>query len=345
MAEINTTLNDIFKLTPLGNTDSPIGTVLYGINHRQTPNPVPINKDLYGLTFITRPQLNLSTPNLRAMRELIPLLTTNLTSIPAMIRGYLDPRLNQACPVMDNKSAFIPILTNHMLSCSGWPDPYVDVHTSKQGVFREVHSMVDSTIDRFQAYDISASFRNMPGDPITEMMRVWTIYMTEVFKGNMTPYPDFIAYNEIDYNCRIYRLVLDRSKRFVQKIGCTGASFPKNTPIGQAFDFQHDKPINPNNDQITIQFQSNGYRYQDTMVTYDFNTIVGIFNPDMKESNYQTNMVKLLPSELQIFNNRGYPRINEDTMELCWYVSVQEYTSTISAYNRTMTAISNSKRF
>ena len=339
MATINTTLNDVFKLTPLGNIDSPIGTVLYGINHRQTHNPVPINRDGYGLTFITRPQLNLTTQNLRAMRELIPLLTTNHTSIPAMIRGYLDPRLNNPCPVMDNNSAFIPLLTNHMLSCSGWPDPYVDIHTSKPGVFREVHSMVDSTIDRFQAYDITCNFRNMVGDPITEMMRVWIIYMTEVFKGGMAPYPDFIAYNEIDYNCRIYRLVLDRTKRFVQKIACTGASFPKNTPLGQAFDFQSDKPINPNNDQITITFQSNGYRYQDTMVAFDFNTVVGIFNSDMKEANYKQHMQMLLPSELQLFNNRGYPRINEDTMELNWYVFKQEYNSTISAYNRTIKAL------
>ena len=51
------------------------------------------------------------------------------------------------------------------------------------------------------------------------------------------------------------------------------------------------------------------------------------------------NMVKLLPSELQLFNNRGYPRINEDTMELCWYVTKQEYISTIGAYNRTIAAI------
>jgi hypothetical protein len=240
---------------------------------------------------------------------------------------------------MDNRSAFIPILTNHMLSCSGWPDPYVDVHSSKQGVYREVHSMVDSTIDRFQAYDISATFRNMIGDPITEMMRVWILYMTRVFDGTMSPYPDFIAYNEIDYDCRIYRLVLDRSKRFVQKIACTGASFPKNTPLGQAFDFQSDKPVNQNNDQITIQFQSNGYRYQDPMIVYDFNTVVGVFNPAMKESNYQTDMVKLLPSELALFKDRGYPRINEDTMELGWYVSPTEYQSTMSAYNRTIKAL------
>lgn len=339
MAEIDTTLNDIFSLTPLGGIDNPIGSVLYGINHRQTPNPVPSNRDGYGLTLITRPQLNLTTQNLRAERELTSLLTTNHTSIPAMIRGYLDPRLNNPCSIMDNRSAFIPILTNHMLSCSGWPDPYVDVHSSKQGVYREVHSMVDSTIDRFQAYDISATFRNMIGDPITEMMRVWILYMTRVFDGTMSPYPDFIAYNEIDYDCRIYRLVLDRSKRFVQKIACTGASFPKNTPLGQAFDFQSDKPVNQNNDQITIQFQSNGYRYQDPMIVYDFNTVVGVFNPAMKESNYQTDMVKLLPSELALFKDRGYPRINEDTMELGWYVSPTEYQSTMSAYNRTIKAL------
>ncbi len=37
---------------------------VYGINHRQTPLAIPQNKDHYGLTFFTRPQLNFRAANL-----------------------------------------------------------------------------------------------------------------------------------------------------------------------------------------------------------------------------------------------------------------------------------------
>lgn len=342
MANINTTLNDVFKSTALGDMRSSVGAALYGINHRQTPNTVPINQDGYGLTLMTRPQLNLSTDNLRQMRGLIPLTTTDELSIPRMVRCLLDPRLNLVCPIVDKKNAFIPILTNHMLSNTGWPDPYVEVHTSRPGVYKEEFSMVDSVIGSFAAYNISTTFRNMSGDPITLLLYTWIQYMAAVFRGDMSPYPDFIAYNEIDYNTRIYRLVLDRSKQYVQKIACCGAAFPKTVPLGAAFNFESGTPINASNDQISVEFQANGWNYQDEILIYEFNRTVELFNPDMADAVIYDRMVKLQPVQLSLFNNRGYPRIDYDTKELGWFVTLSEYNAIMSAYVRNASALGQS---
>lgn len=338
--KINTTLNDVFKSTPLGDVDNAIGSVFYGINHRQTPSPIPINKDGFGLTFFTRPQLNLSTSNIRAERSFIPLLTNEPASIQRIIRCYLDPRLNFesngdfSCPFVDHQNAFMPLLTNHLMSCSGWPDPVLETYTSKPGAYKEVFSMADSSLDIYSAYDITATFRNMVSDPITSLFYTWLLYQASVVKGIMIPYPDFLVKNEIDYNTRIYRLVLDKNKRFVQKIACTGAAYPVAVPIGAAFNFESGKPINSANDQIQIQFRCMGACYQDDIIVHEFNKVVGIFCRNMREEFYLTNMQQIAMEELPTFNNRGYPRINPDTYELCWYVDKGVYSRAMQAYER-----------
>lgn len=346
--KINTTLADVFKTTSLGDKDRAMGSVFYGINHRQQPSPIPINKDMYGLTFFTRPQLNLSTQNLKAERSLIPLLTKAEASVQRMIRCYLDPRLHISnasfdCPFVDHQSAFIPLLTNHMLTCTGWPDPTLNTFTSKEGGYKEVFGMVDSSLDLFAAFDLSVSFRNMESDPITEMFRVWTIYEAAVFKGIMVPYPDFLVKNEIDYNTRVWRLVLDKNKNTVQKIGCTGASFPVSTPLGAAFNYDIDKPFNGSNDQLTITLRSIGAMYQDPILVHEFNKLVGIFNPSMRPGAYTgklgNTVTKIPTAALGLFNNRGYPRIDPNTYELEWYMPTSEYTAEIDAYVRHAVAI------
>ena len=45
----------------------------------------------------------------------------------------------------------------------------------------------------------------------------------------------------------------------------------------------------------------------------------------MTEKNRENNMVKVPPSLLTLFNNRGYPRINYNTYELEWWVSKDLY--------------------
>ena len=352
MSKLNTSLNDVFKSTPLGDVRSAIGTTFYGINHRQTPMPVPINSDGYGLTFFTRPQLNLSTDNIRADRKFVPFLTTQPASIQRIIRCYLDPRLmwqyNSGidCPFVDNKNAFLPLLTNHLLSASGWPDPVLDTFTSKPGAYKEVFGFTDSSIEIYSAYDITASFRNMMSDPITALYYAWMIYKSNVYKGVFVPYPGFLVKNEIVYNTRIYRLVLDKTKRYVQKIACTGASEPVTVNLGSSFNFEFDKPLNESNERIEMQFRCYGALYNDPLIVHQFNKTVCIFNPDMRPVGGATlpppNMMPVPMASLDYFNCRGYPFINPDTYELLWYVYQSDYSAVMSAFERHQSALNPS---
>jgi hypothetical protein len=340
MGEINTTLNDVFKSTPLGDVKSSIAASLYGINHRNTPLPVPINRDNHGYVFFTRPQLNFTTQNLRAVRRFLPLLDQTALSLPRYIRRMLDPRLSDSefpCPIVDSRQVFIPIMTNHILSCAGWPDPALDTFTSKPGVQREVFGLVDSVIDNYMSYDLTLTFRNMPGDPITAMIDHWMWYSSKVFLGELMPYADFLAGNEIDYNTRVWRLVMDKNKQYVQKIACCGAAEFTANPMGNSFNFESDRPRNELNDQIQTRVQCYGFCYQDPILVHEFNQSVAIFNPDMAALS-----TKALPSshrrleahELSLFNTTGYPYIDPKTYELQWWVSNDEYDARISGFNR-----------
>lgn len=363
MAVINTTIDDVFKATSVGTIDSAIGSNFYGINHRQTPSAIPINKDLNGLTLFTRPQLNLSTVNIRAERMLLPLLNKQPASIQRIIRCLLDPRLNIngvvyedgtrdsiSTPFVDARNPFIPILTNHLVSMSGWPDHTLESHISKPGAYKEVFGHVDSNIDKYLQYDLTATFRNMQGDPITKLFQYWEIYQSNVMQGIMSPYTDFIVNNEIDYNTRIYRLVLDKNKRYVQDIAACGASWPATVPLGTKFNFESEKPMNDTNSQITINFKCVGSCYNDDILIHEFNKVVEIFNPDMKESNL-SKMVRIPDNDApfglsikNLFNNAGYPRIDPYTYELEWYVSPSVYNSIAGPFNRHLDAITPTNR-
>lgn len=319
---------------------------LYGINHRQVPGAIPINKDQYGLTFFTRPQLNLTTANLRNVRLMVPLLSSDEISYQRAIRTLLDPRLMAgyaeglagaqkiSCPIVDPEQAFIPILSNNLVSISGWPDIVVPTFTSPEGVYKESHTMVDGVTVNFNTYDITATFRNSRGDPITSMLFYWTHYMSNVFEGNLLPYPDFLMRNELDYNTRIFRLVLDSSKRYVQRIAACGAAIPIGVPVGAAFDYNSDKPYNDATAQISIPFKCTGAIYQDDILVWSFNKTVTTFNPSMKDEFRDNDMVKLSPEYLDIFNNRGYPRINPEGYELEWWVRKSLYDTRKAQYEQ-----------
>ena len=321
---------------------------VYGINHRQTPLAIPQNKDHYGLTFFTRPQLNFRAANLRQNRLFTKLLTTEPLSYFRLIRNTLDPRLDSAygtgvsgidrieCPLVDPQQAFIPILTNNLLNISGWPDVRVDTFTSKSGPYKEEWSIVDGLAVNYSAYDLTATFRNSKGDPITMMMYIWEHYMSNVFEGVLSPYPDFLINNEIDYNTRIYRLVLDATKRYVVRIAACGASFPYAAPYASVFDFDATKPYHDGNNEIQIPFKCMGAIYDDDILIRAFNQVVGYFNSGMKVNRIHDvpgpSMIKIPFEYLDIFNNRGYPRINPGTRELEWYVNADYYAAKIDAY-------------
>lgn len=340
-------LERVYNATPLGPLPSNMVNTVYGINHRQTQLALPFNRDSYGLTFFTRPRLNLTTNNIRFVRQMYPLLNTEPRSIQRIIRCYLDPNLAfpdtantklpaLTSPYVDDLNMFMPLLTNLCLTISGWPDFVVDTRTTPEGHYRESHSMVDSSVEVKNTYELSASFRNIPNNPITLLFYFWIFYASKVFEGEMIPYGSSLFQNEIDYNTRIYRLILDPTKRYVQHILSTGAAFPLNAPVGALGNFDTSQPFNEANDNVNIRFQCIGMDYNDPIQISEFNEAVWTLNPGMHDDFRDQYYIKIPYQILSFFNMRGYPRINAaNSMELEWYVSYamfQSYAQQIAEY-------------
>ena len=334
---LDMSLDDLYTSLNIGSIERASANNLYGINHRSIPTVVPSNKDRYGLTFFVRPQLNMSQDNIRNIRYFYSMLSENMTSVQAYVRSVLDPRIGtgvtfgkttyppRVCPLVDNENAFIPILTNNLNSISGWPDLVTPAYVSEPGMYKEVYSQVDGMTKNYESFDIDATFRNVRGDPIIMMFYVWCHYMSLVFEGKLVPYFDYMAENTIDYNTRIYRLVTDSTHMYVTKIAATGYAFPISVNLSSFFDYNHETPFNDQNKEITVRFRCGGAEYLDDVLIYEFNETVCIFNSSMTEKNRENNMVKVPPSLLTLFNNRGYPRINYNTYELEWWVPKDLY--------------------
>jgi len=333
IADINNidTLDEFLELTqPIGSVEKALSNNLYGINHQQVKSVLQENRDSYGYVFFTRPQLNMSSPNLRNIRQLYSLLTNNSLTIQRFVRNTLDPRLARGVstellktPLVDEMNGFMPVLTNNIKNMSGWPDIVAPTYTSAQGVRKEQWSIVDGSIEIYDSFDLDCTFRNVKNEPIIMLMQTWLLYMAKVFEGMMSPYLDMIVANEIDYNTRIYRLVMDESKRFVTKIAATGASFPINVPVGKFFDFSSENKYNLQTKDINVRFKCNGAMYNDDILIKEFNEVSCIFNPDIRRMlDNKTHNLEIIPHELlNLFNHRGYPIINPTTYELNWYIN------------------------
>ena len=333
MANGDATLQRVLRSLGRGSVKSAYTEMLFGPNHRGAGNAVPMNNEQYGLTFFTRPNLNLSYDNIKFVRTLTPLLADNPQSIQRAIRAYLDPegsRRDYKCDLVDPYNAFMPLLENNLVSISGWPDIVVDKYTSKEGMYKEQYSHVDGFPNIYNAYSLSANFRNIVRDPITYLFYVWTQYSILVHEGTLDPRPSSILENEIDYNTRIYRLTLDPSRRFVLRMNACGASFPVSNPVGSIFNISSDeKYTNRDIDQVAIEFQALGACPYDPILIQEFNDVVEIFNPNMMNGRRQ-NVYKKIPSiYLPMFNYKGYPHINYQTSELEWWISTELYEGTL----------------
>lgn len=331
--------------------------ILRGINHRGAGNIVPANTDEQGFTFFTKPNLNLSYDNVNAVRRLSFLAEGGSKSLGSAIRCTLSPLVEnmtglhkgwspsemakrdpkeERSLIVDDRNAFIPLLSNTLLSLSGWPDFVVEAFNSKEGLRKESVSWVDSIADNYSNFDLTANFQNLEGDPITVLFSVWMEYAARVAEGSMYPYPQMVIENEIDYQTRIYRLILDPTRTFVRKIADVGIAFPSANSNGAAFNYDSESMYNEESKQISVRFTCNGVRYNDPISIVNFNRTVGTFNSSMRDSVREDKMRKLSPTDKLMFNYMGYPRINEIN-ELEWWVTVDDYNSITETMKKTST--------
>lgn len=343
-SESTVAVKDQISLTSgsMGEMSRAATNAFYGINHRSTGIAVRPNSDNHGLTLFTRPRLNLSYDNISSVRNFSQLLTEDQYNLPRAIRAYLDTVSNTgrssyqvplvSSPLVDPKNPFISLMSNLLVSISGWPDATLDTHTSPAGIANETWSMVDSLPNDYSTYDLTANFKNITGDPITLLLHIWTQYASRVSEGSMNPWPDSLVENEIDYATRIYRLVLDPTKTVVQKIASCGYGFPYVNPIGAAFNFDTTAPIVTDNQEISVPFKCNGFIYNDPILVMEFNQLVKEFNPAMIDSRRFREMRQVPNDYLDLFNNVAYPLIREDgSMRIEWFVTNNTWAQKIQA--------------
>lgn len=352
--------DDVFQTTYTGSFQKALTNNLFGFNHTMVPTATQTNKEMHGLTFFVRPQLNLQSDNIFNVRQFYNLLKgelgdpSGLLSLQAWLRQTLDPRLALGynsgvempgmgqSPLVDPKQAFIPILTNNLLSLSGWPDVNVGTFTSRPALKNSEFSMVDGYYEIYNAFDIDTTFQNVVGNPIVGLMDTWIYYSCLVFEGRCVPYPDFIVENAIDYNTRIYRITLSKDKKQVAQIAASGISFPFTVPKSNFFDFNRDIPYNDSNKEFSIRFKCNGAIYNDPILIYEFNKTVIQFNADMADGKRGLLMTEITTDLLnddiakKLLNNRGYPRINPDNMNLEWWIGKEIYKARLSMYNSSL---------
>lgn len=328
----------------IGDLDIAIGSTLRNISIRSQTAFVPQNKEQTGLVLFTKPNFYLNDASCATDRMLSVLMTTNPSSYQAAIRAYLDPRGHREdqmdgsppyvnCDLVDPDNVFIPLLTNTCLELTGWPDPVLDTSDSTPGRRQEVYGHTDGIFRIHGKYTLTGLFKNIPRDPVRQMLDVWCLYQSNVSRGKTFPRLDSIVSRRVNYHTRIWRLVLDETRTHLTRIGCAHGARPLVTDIGRVFDYSSERPFQENSlTNVTTQFACYGAEYNDPILIREFNLTSTWHLPELRSSGTRENFyVKLKPEEWTMFGG-AYPLIDEDTNEMQWWVTKERYEGTLEYY-------------
>lgn len=335
-------VDSISKDSGIGQMNDAYFNMMRGINHRGLGNPVSSNQDNTGLILFTRPDLNLSYDNLARQRVLMPLATQQdePPTLQRAVRSILDPRGNKRginSPLVNELSPFISVLTNNLISLSGWPDIAPETYSSKEGVMLEAWSMITGIAKHNGNFDLTASFRNTQGSPITLLILTWLYYAYGVRFENMEPYMENVVNTTVDSKTRIYHFILDPGRQYIQHSAVAGfGAQPTTFPIGNLFNYTGGDTMQQSQEQLPITFKCSVAEYNDPINFRELNRLVAEFNPMLKivamdrknittVGEVQDTWVKIPREFMKRGNYEGTPLIHEDTGELYWYVDVATY--------------------
>ena len=340
-----TNIDDLLSISGLGPVDSAVTANFWGIRRAGHALAAPLPYENTGMTFFTKPRLKLTDDNILG-NILSVLASEDPRSMPRAIRAFLDPYTGGSdtrtvtnlkgmnirqykSDLVDPLNPFITILGNNCISMTGFPDSDLNTYTAPEGVFHETWSMADDIVTLFGRYDLNCTFRNMYGDPLGTMIYLWLYYMSAVYIGDLYPYIDSIIDNEIDYQTRIYRLVLDPTRTRVLRMFCSGASFPTAANTGANFNYTEGKPLVDESNEYSVNFTCSGAVYYDVRVIKWFNKTVTNFNVNMLDGRRESVYKKIPYEKLQSMDMMGYPRINPENMDLEWWIDPAVYNELI----------------
>ena len=278
--------NSVSRFSGRNNADYTYQSALAGYD-RFGINAVEKNTELVGLTFFSRPKLNLSTTSLRQDRTLALMETTDPTSWMLAMRCNLDTnymkspigsRYASNSPWVNTKTPFNLPLSNMLLNMTGWPDFSVETETSEPGSFSEDYTMVVGSDRGRRTYELNCTFREIKGGFISTMFFYWLHAMALQREGGIVAYPEDREANRLNYTCSIYRFVMDvNARRIVRWAKATGC-MPVNVPMGSFFDFNTGDVAVGAAHEFSIPFRANHISYMDPNILSNFNTLVSRYS-------------------------------------------------------------------
>ena len=316
------------------------GGKLYGYQNilsqhdRYGSSPVQVNKELVGMTFFTRPRLNMATRSIRQDRTLAMLDTLNPLSWMFALRCNLDSVFAQSqpvsslvgnCPWFNNTSAFNIPLSNLLLGMSGFPDFGVETETTESGYYCEDMTTVRGSDWGRRTYDITCTFRDIQGGYLMAYFYYWLRAMALQMDGTIVAYPDDREANRLNYTCSIYRFILDPYQKTIVKWSKATGCYPVNVPIGSCFDFGPGDSYIHASQQFTIPFRCNNVTYMDPLHLAAFNILVQRYAGSALNTDSSR---QKMPIDA-MYNFKGLPWVDlvNGTNELCFYATTAELTN------------------
>lgn len=309
-----------YELSGAGGQDTQLAQV-FARHDRFNRAMVPKNAIFSGYTFFSRPCLCLADWNLIGERKFAALKTEDATSVPFAIRCMLDTRFCRespiagSCPLIDRQNPFFTILSNGLKSISGFQDPNLVTETTEGGFFSEDQTYVIGGDRLHRTYDFQCQFREYPGSPITAIFDYWYQYMANLQDGSMQQYSEAIDANRIDYTVSIYRFLMDRTNRYIQRWAkCTGC-YPVAPPTGVPFNLNEGEFMVNAASEFTVPFKVNRIEYDDPVILKEFNMLVRRYN-----SSIATGGAQMAFSQRPQNNFCGIPYIRPSLhgFELLW---------------------------
>lgn len=329
-ASVSSLLESAFRENGGPGYGSALVNILRGIRMVGPGNQqVPIPDDTIGLPFVSRPLLNLSDDNVIKNIQLTPLYRPKPNSIQAYLKGLLDPtwgKLNAGMvEYLDPFYPWIAPLTNLCKVSEGFPDLNLKVAKSNPGFRSEVTQHIDGVLKYNHDFDMRQTYYNPKPNFLPYLFEAWLHYIDGVTIGDegMEPYPEALIQNYTDYDCRIYHMILNKNMRNIEGLYCNGGGFPTTFPSGafSTIDRTGDTLRGQGQDELSITFSSNVFRFGNVQVADMFNRTTVYHNPDMREGIRPSKFKKMNFDEYYANNYQFvYPWININEMVLEYWV-------------------------
>lgn len=284
-------LQKLTSITPFSSLDESLGNYMACHDRFHNCSLLPNMMERTGNVFITRPKLNLSSPNLKKENIFAPLNTYNPMSSAFMVRCLLDTHfirdpdvmpLVTRSPLIHQHSPFLLPMCNGLIGLSGAPDFVVETETTEGGYYSENQTYAIGSDRLYKTYNLNLTFKDVPSSPIFFLTFYWLWYMASVTLGTMASYPFHIDGRILDYTVSIYQFIMDPTRRFINKwVKYTGC-FPISLPIGDIFSFSEQSMLSEASGKLTIPFIVNHVSYLDPLRIADFNILVKRYAPNVE---------------------------------------------------------------